>query len=482
MAESTLVYRSDLPVSAADLYAWHAREGAFDRLTPPWMDVRVRSAMGTIEPGDAKSLRLGMGPISLSWSLVHHAAETEYGFTDEQLAGPFHSWTHAHHFLSTGPESSVLEDRITYELPLSAVTGLLAGRQVKSRIDDLFRFRHRRTMTDLRRHAEAGLIAPLRIAVTGASGMIGRQLVAFLRTGGHDVVSLVRRPPHSADEIFWDPASGKIDAAALEGVDAVIHLAGVSIASGRWSTSRKRAILESRHQGTRLIAETLAGLQNPPRVLVSASGIGFYGDGEQSVLTESSPQGAGFLADVCRIWEQETAPAAAAGIRVVTPRFGVVLSGTGGMLRQLSRLFKLGGGGRLGSGNQYMSWIAIDDLLGVLLEAIANPALEGPINAVAPQAVTNAEFTSTMAKVLRRPAIARGPAPVLRLAAGELADELLLVSQRAAPSRLTEVGFHFDYPTLETALRHEFGRPQVETFPQLAASPSPAYLHTARGD
>lgn len=482
MAESTLNYRSDIPVSAADLYAWHAREGALDRLTPPWMDVRVRSSMGTINPGDAKSLRLGMGPLGLTWTLVHHAADTDFGFTDDQIAGPFRSWTHEHRFLATGVDTSVLEDRITYELPLSPVANLLAGSQVNTRLGTVFAFRHRRTINDLTRHHESGLTSPLRIAVTGASGMIGRQLVAFLRTGGHDIVRLVRHAPRSADEIFWNPAAGEIDAAALEGVDAVVHLAGESIASGRWTKARKRSILESRRQGTRLIAETIAGLKRPPRVLVSASGIGFYGDGGQAVLTEQSPQGQGFLADVCQIWEHETAPAAAAGIRVVTPRFGVVLSGTGGMLKRLAWLFKAGGGGRLGSGKQYMSWIALDDLLAVLLEAIANPALEGPLNAVAPGTVTNAEFTSTLAATLNRPAIARVPAPVLRLAAGELADELLLVSQRAMPARLTEIGFRFDFPTLESALRHELGRTRPASLAQPALQPATALLPSGQGD
>ena len=231
----------------------------------------------------------------------------------------------------------MLEDRITYQLPFGAVGQLVAGRQFERRLDDLFRFRHRRTQVDLARHAASHVARRQQIAISGASGLVGSQLVPFLRAGGHDVVRLVRRPPSATDEIAWDPASGQIDIASLEGMDAVIHLAGVSIAGGRWTTARKAAILSSRLQGTSLLAKTLTRLQRPPRVLVSASGIGYYGDARNAPLTEDSPPGAGFLAEVCQAWEEATAPAAASGIRVVLPRFGVVLSGRGGLLTRWSR-------------------------------------------------------------------------------------------------------------------------------------------------
>jgi uncharacterized protein (TIGR01777 family) len=352
----------------------------------------------------------------------------------------------------------VLEDRITYQLPLGSVGQLVAGRQIERRLSDLFRFRHARTEFDLTRHAAAGLARPQRIVVSGASGLVGSQLVPFLRAGGHDVARLVRRRPSAADEIAWDPAAGQIDATSLEGMDAVIHLAGVSIAGGRWTAARKAAILSSRQQGTSLLAETLARLQHPPRVLVSASGIGYYGDAGSTPLTEESPPGDGFLAAVCRAWEQATAPAAASGIRVVLPRFGVVLSGSGGLLTRLAPPFRFGLGGPLGSGEQFMSWIALDDLLGVLLQAIADDRLSGPVNAVAPQAVSNRSFAVTLGRVLNRPAVLQAPAPALRLVAGELADELILASQLAQPTRLEDIGFFFAFPTLEDALRHELGR------------------------
>jgi uncharacterized protein (TIGR01777 family) len=241
-------------------------------------------------------------------------------------------------------------------------------------------------------------------------------------------------------------------------MDAVIHLAGASIASGRWTAARKAAILSSRLQGTSLLAKTLARLQHPPRVLISASGIGYYGDGGNTPLPEESPPGTGFLADVCRSWEQATAPASEAGIRVVLPRLGVVMAGRGGLLARMAPAFRFGLGGPLGNGEQFMSWIALDDLLGVLLQAIADDRLAGPVNAVAPQAVTNRAFAETLGRVLGRPAMLRAPALALRLAGGELADELILASQLARPARLEEAGYAFAFPALEDALRHELGR------------------------
>jgi uncharacterized protein (TIGR01777 family) len=422
------------------------------------MDVRVLEAEGGITPGDWKRLRVAAGPIGVSWTLVHGAADDGTGFVDEQLDGPFQSWRHEHRFLSDGPQRSVLEDRITYQLPLGAVSQLVAGRQFERRLDDLFRFRHRRTQADLARHAATHLARPQRIAISGASGLVGSQLVPFLQSGGHEVARLVRRRPNTADEIAWDPATGQIDAASLEGMDAVIHLAGVSIAGGRWTAARKAAILSSRQQGTSLLAETLARLQSPPRVLISASGIGYYGDAGSAPLTEESPRGDGFLAAVCQAWEEATAPAAASGIRVVLPRFGVVLAGSGGLLTRLAPPFRFGLGGPLGSGEQFMSWIDLDDALGVLLQAIADDRLTGPVNAVAPQAVSNRIFAETLGRVLHRPAVLRAPALALRLVAGELADELILASQLARPTRLEDVGFSFAFPTLEDALRHELGR------------------------
>lgn len=322
-----------------------------------------------------------------------------------------------------------------------------------------FAFRHQQTRNDLALHARYVDRKPMRIAVTGSTGLVGRRLVPFLQGGGHTVLSIVRKPTGKPGEIVWNPDRGEIDAKALEGCDAVIHLSGESIAGGRWNSGRKERIRSSRTKGTSLLARTIAGLERKPRVFVSTSGIGFYGDRGGELLTEESTSGGGFLAEVCRVWEAAADPARAAGIRVVHPRFGVVVASEGGMLKQLSLPFKLGLGGRLGSGKQYFSWIAIDDLLGVLLEAVMNEDLEGPINAVAPGVVTNAEFTKALGRAFKRPTLIPIPAFAIKAAFGEMADELLLVSQRAVPARLNAASFLYNYPTIDTALRHEL-RPE----------------------
>ena len=458
MSATTLLFRSPLPAPAHDVLAWHRNPGALERLTPPWMDVRVVDAHGGIAPGDWARLRVPVGPAAFTWTLVHEALPDGLGFVDVQQSGPFRSWRHEHSFLPDGPNRSVLEDRIAYELPLGAVGSAVADGRVRTQLAQLFHFRHGRTRIDLARRRGAGLERPLRIAVTGATGLVGSRLIPFLQTGGHEIFQLVRHQPRGDHDIAWNPATGDIDAAALEGMDAVVHLAGVSIAGGRWTTSRKAAIRDSRVEGTRLLARTLAELESPPRVLVSTSAVGYYGNAGGRPLTEESPAGEGFLADVCYEWEDAAKPATKAGIRVVHPRFGVVFAGEGGMLPLLARVFRAGAGGPLGDGRQYLSWIALDDLVGILLEAIADDSLEGPVNAVAPEPVTNRNFGETLGRVLHRPTILRTPATMMRLAAGQLADELILASQRAMPARLEQAGFDFAYPTLEAALRHELGR------------------------
>jgi uncharacterized protein (TIGR01777 family) len=353
--------------------------------------------------------------------------------------------------------TSTLVDRLEYTIPFGRGGQVVAGGRLGRQVDELFAFRHRRTRLDLTRHA-AACVPPLHIAITGATGLVGQRLASFLRTGGHTVSRIVRKPTGADDEIAWNPTRGEIDAARLEGMDAVVHLAGASIAGGLWTDKRKALIRDSRVQGTSLLAMTLANLNHPPEVFVSASAVGFYGSRGDEILSEASASGNGFLADVCREWEAAARPAAAAGIRVVHPRFGVIMAGEGGMLQILARLFRAGLGGKLGDGGQYFAWIALDDLLGILLDAIVSPDLEGPVNAVAPQQVTNAEFTRAMGTVLHRPTIFRAPAFPFRMLSADMASDLILTSQRVEPTRLNIRGFTFAFPTIEIALRHEMGK------------------------
>lgn len=294
----------------------------------------------------------------------------------------------------------------------------------------------------------------MKILVTGSTGLVGSALVPNLTASGHEVIRAVRRPSEKAGEVFWNPESGDVDAAHLSGIDAAINLAGENIV-GRWTEEKKRRIRESRVVGTRVLAEAMASLDPKPRVLVTASAIGFYGSRGAEIMNEDSSSGTGFLADVCREVEAATAPASDNGIRVVKLRIGIVLSTRGGALAKMLTPFKLGIGGKIGSGNHYMSWVALDDVVGIIDHALANESLSGPVNTVAPNPVTNLEFTKTLGKVISRPTIFPIPAFGLRLLFGrEMAEETLLSSTRVEPNRLIESGYSFKYPTLEGALRH----------------------------
>ena len=294
----------------------------------------------------------------------------------------------------------------------------------------------------------------MRVAITGSTGLVGSAVVPVLAESGYDVVRLLRRAPAPGEKaIRWDPERGVIDAAELEGLDAVIHLAGENVGSGRWTAARKAAIRDSRVNGTRFLCDALAGLARPPKTLVCASAIGYYGDRGEEVLTEESPPGAGFLPGVCREWEAASAAAARKGIRVVAMRIGMVLSPKGGALPRMLPLFRAGLGGVIGNGRQYVSWVALDDLVGIVLHALRCEDLRGPVNAVAPRPVTNREFTEALGKALSRPTPLPVPAFALRLAVGrEMADALLLASAWVVPKRLLDTGYAFRFPELPAAL------------------------------
>jgi hypothetical protein len=298
----------------------------------------------------------------------------------------------------------------------------------------------------------------MRVIITGSTGLVGRALVRSLLADGHEVTRLVRgasqgfRAPGTA-AVHWNPESGEIDARALEGHDAAVHLAGENVGEGRWDDEKKRRILESRVKGTNLLASALAGLSAKPKVLVSASATGYYGDRGEEILREESASGSDFLSEVCREWEKGTLQASQAGVRVVHLRIGVVLDGEGGALQKMLTPFKLGVGGKIGGGSQYMNWITLEDLIGVIRRAVEDESLRGPVNAVAPQQVTNAEFTKALGRALGRPTLFAVPAFAARLAFGEMADALLMASTRVEPARLKEAGFRFKHPEIEGALR-----------------------------
>jgi uncharacterized protein (TIGR01777 family) len=443
-----LTYSSVVDASLGDVFSWHTRPGAITRLTPPWLPARVLSEASSLRDGQAV---LGL-PGGLRWTAVHQPADYDppHAFADE-LASPLLSWRHLHQFSVTGERATLVTDVVETPLPARVLRPMLV-------------YRHRQLAADLAALArsrqlarEIGTEGPLTIAVTGSGGLIGTALTALLTTGGHQVIRLVRRPPRHAGERYWRPEDPAPE--LLDGVDALIHLAGASI-GGRFTPARKAEIRDSRILPTRRLAELASRAPEPLKAFVTASAIGIYGpDRGDEVLTEDSPRGEGFLADVVADWEDAARPAAAAGIRTVQVRTGIVQTPRGGMLRLLSPLFEAGLGGRLGSGKQWLAWIGLDDLLDVYRRAVLDAGLSGPVNAVAPEPVRNEDYTRTLASVLHRPALLPVPGLGPRLLLGaEGAREIAQASQYVRPERLIGAGHEFRQPELGGALRHLFGR------------------------
>jgi uncharacterized protein (TIGR01777 family) len=436
-----LTYSSVIDASRDEVFSWHTRPGAVTRLLPPWQPVRVLHEAGSLRDGRA-TLTL---PGGLRWVATHQpdAYDPPNSFADSLTSLPL-PWRHTHQFSPSGHAATLMTDVIETPLPARALRSMLV-------------YRHQQLAADLAALARARDISQdkLTVAVTGSSGLIGTALTALLTTSGHRVIPLVRRLPR-AGERYWRPEDPAAE--LLDGVDAVIHLAGASI-GGRFTPERKNEIRASRMLPTRLLAE-LAAATPGLRAFVTASAIGIYGpDRGEEVLTETSPRGEGFLADVVADWEDAAAPAAAAGIRAVQVRTGIVQTPRGGMLRLLSPLFEAGLGGRLGTGKQWLAWIALDDLLDIYLRAVLDPGLSGPVNAVAPEPVRNTDYTRTLAGVLRRPAVLPVPGFGPRLLLGdEGAREIAQASQYVRPERLIGAGHRFRQPELTGALRHLFGR------------------------
>ncbi len=455
MSRPLVVARQTPIATTADaLWRWHAAPGAFERLRPPWERVEVLARSGeALENGLEVTLRIHRGPIGLTWVIGHERVIPGVGFDDVQRRGPFTSWHHAHRFVQDGP-SARLEDTITIGLPGGPFGRAIGAPFLRRQLDRMFRFRHDVTRHDLEQQMTTPL-TPMRIAITGASGMVGTALTPFLTAQGHTVVPVSRRALPGG--IQWDPEAGVIRAADFEGLDAVIHLAGENIAGARWTPARKEALRHSRIGPTQLLARTLAGLGRPPRTLISVSAIGIYGDRGDEVLTEHSTLADDFLGQLSQAWEAAAAPATAAGIRVVHPRFGIILTPEGGALAKMLPTARLGLGGPLGGGHQWMSWIALDDVLGALHHLLAHEEIIGAVNTVAPTPVRNADFGTTLGRVLHRPACLPVPAIALKLLFGEMAEATLLASTQVRPDVLIESGYQFRYPLLEGALRHLLG-------------------------
>jgi uncharacterized protein len=430
-----------------EVFAWHARPGAIQRLTPPWLPVQVAAEAASLRDGRAV-LAL---PGGLRWVARHDPAayDPPRRFADELASMPLRAalpWRHTHEFAAVAPSSTRVTDRVATPLPAGALRPVMG-------------YRHRQLAGDLAAHRWARQLRsePLTVAITGGSGLVGSALTALLTSGGHRVIRLVRRAPADDGERRWDPEDP--DPGLLRGTSALVHLAGASIA-GRFTAEHKRAIRASRITPTRRLAELAAATPGGPAVMVAASAIGYYGPRRgDELLIEDSPRGDGFLAGVVADWEAASAPAQDAGLRVVLIRTGIVQSPRGGTLRLLWPLAEAGAGGRLGTGHQWVSWIGIDDLTDIYYRALLDNALAGPVNATAPSPVRNADYARVLARVLRRPLQLPVPGLGPRLLLGEEgASELAGADQRISPGRLLRDGHRFRHPELEPALRHLLGR------------------------
>jgi uncharacterized protein len=470
-------FRTNLLHSARTVYDWHARFGALERLVPAWERVRLVSrrlgdSVSPVSDGTRIVMAMKVGPIGVRWHALHEGHEPGVGFRDVQRRGPFKRWVHNHRFVALSEGGCTLEDDVEYELPAGALGRRLAGEDVRAKLARMFAFRHVRTRRDLDRHAVFRDSARMRIGITGASGTIGSALAAYLSTAGHVVIPIRRASKRRADTragarsdelgfghgiAVWDAGKGSVEVGSFDKFDAVIHLAGEPIAAGRWTPSRKAAVRDSRIEGTRALAKLLSEQDSPPKVFLSASGIGYYGDRRDDLLTEDSTLGSGFLAEVAREWEAATEPMTRAATRVAVLRLGVVITTRGGMLRSILPMSRLGLIGRIGSGKQYISWVGLDDCLAAIEHVLHDSSMHGPVNIVAPSPVTQEEFAKALAAAVRRPTLLNIGSSVARTIFGEMGDELLLRGQRVAPKRLSVAGFVFNESTLQQALVWEAG-------------------------
>lgn len=448
------------PVSS--VFAWHEKDGAVNRLTPPWAPLSLVARKGRgIDKGVEVTFKIKIFGIPMKWQARHIGYKENAMFRDCQIKGPFAYWEHSHLFHERSTDSTVMEDQVKFRLPFGIFSLPFYG-YAKRQLSRIFFYRHQVLKYDMENRV--GKMQKQRILISGGSGAIGKALVSFLKTCGHEVICLVRDPSgrdlnqESQNVHFWDPYSNVLDMDAIGPVDAVINLNGVDISRGRWHLSQRAKILNSRVISTQVLVEKMNQMPHPPSTFISASAIGFYGDGGQSRLTEESEGNDCFISRVCRQWEEASLGAMDAGIRTVQLRIGVVLTPAGGALERMLLPFLMGLGTRLADGKQYMSWIGMEDVLGGIFHILGNKEIHGPVNLTAPEPVTNREFTHTLAGILGRRAPFVLPKAVVLAFWGEMGKETLLASARVMPEKLIKSGYRFVHPRLEMALGHVLGR------------------------
>jgi uncharacterized protein len=454
------------------VFSWHERDGAFERLSPPWMEVRCLERKGGITDGSRVVLSVQKGPISVPWVLAHKDYAVNERFVDYQIKGPFDFWQQTHLVCPDG-DGALLIDRAEFRLPLGLAGQVFGAGMVKNDLQRLFRYRHSLLQRDLALHKRYGHRS-LKILVSGGTGLVGSQLIPFLTTQGHQVVQLIRSGTKDSlatkggkqilttvEKICWDPDRETIEAPLPDGLDGVVHLAGYNVAARSWTPGVKRTIEESRVKSTAYLVKLFGQMEDPPKVFVCASAMDFYGDRGSEEVNEDSAAGDGFLAGVCRRWEEAAGVASRLGpggqMRVVNLRISAVLSPRGGALGKLLPVFKAGGGGPVGDGKQYFSWISLDDMIGCIYHALVEKSVQGPLNVVAPNCVTYSQFGRTLGRVLGRPACVPVPAALVQLLFGEMGEALLLASRRLVPQKLLQTGYEFLDPELGEALKYTLG-------------------------
>ena len=465
-------YKHETKVNAdiESTFDWFEHEGSFRRLMPPWEVAEEVRADESLEVGSQRVFRFpapGAPFFKMTWVAEHTGYEKPNGkkkayFADTMVKGPFWKWDHDHYLTEVDGITTVVDD-VTYSVPFGPlgmlVDKILGGSLVTGRISSMFNAREFRLVRDMENHNKFNHFKRKKILVAGSSGLIGTQLVAFLDTGNHDVWKLVRRKADSnKKEISWNPSEGKIDSSEIEGFDIVIHLGGVGIGDKRWSKKRKAAIRDSRVDSTTLLSNTLARLENKPELFMVASAIGYYGNRGDEIVDENTSIGDDFLTEICEKWENSADSARKAGIRTIHTRTGIVMSAVGGALGKMLLPAKMGGGGPIGGGKQWMSWISMDDQIYAMYHLMMSEDTEGAYNLTAPNPVRQKMFAKTLGKVLRRPAFAPLPGFVMRIMFGEMGVKLTLDSQRVMPKRLQESGYEFVHEELETALRDSLGK------------------------
>ncbi len=437
--------RIEAPVE--EVFSWHTRLGAIERYSPPWDPIRVLFRTGGIEKDAEVVIRMKAGGIPYRWHARHTDYEENRLFRDRQVRGPFSEWIHTHEFEPDGSSACFVRDLIHYRLFSHPFRESLSYKLIENKLSAIFAYRHRTLKEDLRVQLGFENREPQTILVSGASGFIGSELIPYLTTAGHKVLKLVRYQPQDENEIFWDPDFFQIDSERLEGVDSIIHLAGENIGNGHWTEKKKEKILSSRLKGTRLIAETICKMKTPPKVFLSASAIGYYGDRGDRELREDDTFGTSFIAGVCHKWEEAATIARESGTRTVMLRIGVVFDPRGGALERSLLGSRLGLKAGIGSGKHYVSWIGLNDTIDAIYHAMLDAGIEGPLNIVSPNPVTSNTLSEQLAKVAGGKLRINIPESVIRTAFGQKGEEVLLSSVRVLPEKLANSDFYFRHST-----------------------------------